>query len=496
MKRAKQKTTTTTIFNPFGSGGGADGATAIKYPPASVIAKALISSNANASTAQALALKLGGTPVNVPGGITDSAGNITSGGADALTTEILTQGGPALFEAMFGGIKGFNPSDWLTGGTKTQSSYSKGFVEALNAIAKDLGGDTTKAPTLSENFGPGLTVSQQQSRDTLLEAINISGQNAMEVANATATSNQKNSAYQTLDAWLQSVDMNSLAPEVFKWAFTDNITNPKELMNMVRNTDQYKTQFAGLIQQQKEAAANGTKPLTEATYMTLVNSYQQTAQAAGLPAGFLTTPDPKTKMTPIAKLVAGNVSAAEFSRRVAYGYQAVESLPQDLQNQFMQQHGIGKGGLVAYFLDPVKAEPVIERQALGANLQYSAQQAGLKGFNAGQAGDLGEMVRIAGAGQSVMQDPYQTLTLGSAQKALQTASKDVELTGNAPGANAPTVNTATLVGAQVAGYEGTNLQAAQTTAERAAQAKAAPFEKGGGYSESAKGVTGIGSASI
>jgi hypothetical protein len=48
----------------------------------------------------------------------------------------------------------------------------------------------------------------------------------------------------------------------------------------------------------------------------------------------------------------------------------------------------------------------------------------------------------------------------------------------------------------VAGYEGTNLQAAQTAANRAAEAKAAPFEKGGGYSETSKGVTGIGGASI
>ena len=163
----------------------------------------------------------------------------------------------------------------------------------------------------------------------------------------------------------------------------------------------------------------------------------------------------------------------------------------------MQQHGITKGQLAAYFLDPASGEEAIkrEREALGANLGYNAQSAGLQGFTPGQALDLGEMVRASGLGATA-QDPYNSLTLGQAQKALQTASKDVALTGSAPGGTAPTVDTTTLIGAQVAGYEGTNLQAAQTTAQRAAQAAAAPFEKGGGYAETAKGVTGVGSGAI
>jgi hypothetical protein len=51
-----------------------------------------------------------------------------------------------------------------------------------------------------------------------------------------------------------------------------------------------------------------------------------------------------------------------------------------------------------------------------------------------------------------------------------------------------------LIGSQVAGFAGTSQPAAQQAVARAEQAKVAPFEKGGGYAEGAKGVTGLGGA--
>ena len=81
-----------------------------------------------------------------------------------------------------------------------------------------------------------------------------------------------------------------------------------------------------------------------------------------------------------------------------------------------------------------------------------------------------------------------------AQSALQMAGKDSVLGVSAPGVNAPTVDTRTLIGSQIAGFEGTTQPVAQREVQLAEEAKAAPFEKGGGYAESAKGVMGLGSA--
>ena len=494
-KKTAAPTTPTTIPNPFGSGG-AGQQQPILYPSGSAgiksITAALVNSGADAVAAATLAKKLSGTAILPSSAYLDSKGNISSSGLDAIRNEILFQGGPALFQAVFGNVPGFNANEYITSGTKIQGSLQSGLLQALNYAGSKTGGDLSKLPK-GVTYGPGLTAAQQASRDTLTEAVSIAGQMTTQIANATASANLKNSSYQTLDQWLQSVDLGAIAPEVYKWTMQDNITNPKELMNMVRNTSQYKSTFSGLIAQQAEAAKNGTKPLTESTYLTLVNSYQATAQAAGLPAGFLTTPDPKTGKSPIANLVAGNVSASEFSQRIAMGYQAVNALPQNIQQQFMQQHNIGQGGLVAYFLNPTAAAPVLERQALSANLQNTAQAAGLQQFSSDQAAQLGEMVRVAGV-TGAASDPYSQFTLGKAQQALQTAARDVSLTKAAPGAAAPTVDTNTLIGSQIAGFGGTSQPAAQQAVALAEQAAVAPFEKGGGYSETAKGVTGLGAA--
>jgi hypothetical protein len=150
---------------------------------------------------------------------------------------------------------------------------------------------------------------------------------------------------------------------------------------------------------------------------------------------------------------------------------------------------------LAYFLDPTKGEAALERQALAANLSGTAQNVGLTGFSSQQATDLAEMVRMAtgGTGAGALQDPYLN-PLAKATQALSLASKDQPLTGALPGQQAPQIDTSTLIGSQVAGFEGTNQAAAQVAVQRAEQAKAAPFEKGGGFEETGKGVIGLGAA--
>ena len=352
-------------------------------------------------------------------------------------------------------------------------------VSALMGAANQFIGDFSKVDPKTYDFtGSGLTSAQKLQ----LQTLQIEGQQFQSYANATATASSKINAdanlKQTLDQW----GLSNLQPLIDNAVFNKNITNAKELMNLIRTTKEYKDSFQGLVEHNKTAA----QQMTEAQYLAASQSMMNTAQAAGLPDAFFTQAE-------IGKLIGGQVSPAEFSRRIAEGYNAVAALPQNIQNQFMQQHGVGPGGLLAYFLDPTKAEPVIARQALSANLQNTAQAAGLQQFSSDQAAQLGEMVRVAGA-TGAASDPYSQFTLGKAQQALQTAARDVSLTKAAPGAAAPTVDTNTLIGSQIAGFGGTSQPAAQQAVALAEQAAVAPFEKGGGYSETAKGVTGLGAA--
>ena len=105
-------------------------------------------------------------------------------------------------------------------------------------------------------------------------------------------------------------------------------------------------------------------------------------------------------------------------------------------------------------------------------------------------------MRLSGVtnSQGALANPYSQYTMTQAQQDLLSAAKDEPLTGSLPGAGQPTVDTKTLLGANIAGFGGTNQRAAQIQVARAEQAKVAPFEKGGGYEETDRGVTGIGAA--
>jgi len=373
---------------------------------------------------------------------------------------------------------GIDGSYFFQPDTKDHKTVLKN-VGALMGVANQFGGDFSKVDPKTYDFtGSGLSSAQKLQ----LQTLQVEGQQFQAYANAAATSSSKINAdsnlKQTLDQW----GLSNLQPLIDDAVFKKNITNAKELMNMIRTTKEYKDSFQGLVEHNKTAA----QQMTEAQYLAASQAMMNTAQAAGLPDAFFTRAE-------IGKLIAGQVSPAEFSRRIAEGYNAVAALPQSVQNQFMQQHGVGPGGLLAYFLDPTKAEPVIARQALAANLQNTAQGAGLQDFSSDQAKQLAEMVRVAGV-TGAASDPYSQFTLGKAQTALQTASKDVNLTKALPGATAPTVDTNTLIGSQIAGFGGTTQPVAQRQVQLAEEAKAAPFEKGGGYAETAKGVTGLGSA--
>ena len=113
---------------------------------------------------------------------------------------------------------------------------------------------------------------------------------------------------------------------------------------------------------------------------------------------------------------------------------------------------------------------------------------------------LAGLVRSGALGQpSAPGTPYDFSQAYAAETA---AARDAALTqariGQAPGTR---IDTNALLASQVAGYTGspnvvqgqTQVQAQQAV-QKAEQAAAAPFEKGGGYVETQKGVIGAGSA--
>lgn len=319
-------------------------------------------------------------------------------------------------------------------------------------------------------------------------AVVVAGPNGLATSNASAGSQA--SAYGTMLNYLDSWGMGNLMPTIQKMitAQGDNLTNTQELLNYVRNTAEYKQNFPGLTER-NASLGPGAEHMTEAQYQQYVTTVQGLTGLYGLPEGTITK-------AAIGDLIKNNVSTTELESRINKGYVAYNNADQNVKNLLAQEYGLTPGQGVAYFLNPTAAQATIEKNIAAATIQGYAQGIGLKGMSQAGAEQLAGMVKMAGTAASTggAADPYAAYSMSQLRSDLATAAKDAQLTVAAPGSARPTVSTEQLIGSQVAGYAGTNQAAEQVQVARAEQAAAAPFEKGGGYVENAKGVVGLGSA--
>jgi hypothetical protein len=283
------------------------------------------------------------------------------------------------------------------------------------------------------------------------------------------------SAYSIMAQNLTNWGMEDLIPKVYDYVFNKGVTDGRQLLNAIRTEPEYKKTFVGLDQHNR----TNPQPLTEAQYLSLAQRYRETADMYGLPSSFFTRQE-------VGQLIAGGVSAAEFNRRLANGYQVAMSAD-DATKKYLAQQGVDMGHLLAYYLDPKKAEPILTQKATTAQLQGYAQNVGVKDFTTAMAQELAKRAKSA-----INSDG--TFSSAQEQRALDVAGAGAGLTGAAPGSNAPTVDTTQLIGSQLQGFGGTTQPEAQLAVQRAAQGQAAPFQGGGGYEATQRGVTGVASA--
>jgi len=294
-------------------------------------------------------------------------------------------------------------------------------------------------------------------------------------ANSQATTAQRTSAYQSVADTLASWGLGSLAPMVNDLAMTKGVS-AKGIMAAVQQTKEYKDRFVGLEEYNK----THDKPLTPAEYLSAANQIQQVADLY-LPKGFVNNQE-------IGKLIAGGVSPKEFQDRVQNGYNVAANADPNVKSALAAQ-GVDLKHLASYYLDPTKATPLLEQLTTKASIEGYGADIGLKGLTDQMAGNLAQYAKS----QSL--NPDGTFSIDAARRALEFANQNVGLTGNSPQGNLPTVSTAQLIGSQIPGANTGSTQAADMQAVKmAGEAQAAPFEKGGGFAESAKGVTGIGAA--
>lgn len=166
--------------------------------------------------------------------------------------------------------------------------------------------------------------------------------------------NADQSARGILNAALAQYGLGSLA----KWAWSQYTagSSTDQIMLDLRNQPEYKARFPAMEELAKQGHA-----MSESQYITMENGYATAMHNAGLPPGFYDQPED------YAQLMENNVSVGELQNRVTNGFARVASAPPEVRAEFEKLYGAkGDSALAAWFLDPDKAEPVLEQQAAAA----------------------------------------------------------------------------------------------------------------------------------
>lgn len=265
---------------------------------------------------------------------------------------------------------------------------------------------------------------------------------------------------------LSQYGLEGLIPDVDRWLLEG--LSPDEIRIELRKTEEYKQRFPGIVAMQD----NNLKPPSEAEYLELEKGYARVLRAYGLPEGFYDDPND------FAAFISGNVSVSELEERVVDGVVAAQQAPQEVRDALSQFYGIpnATGALAAYYLDPERSLPEIERQFRAASIAGRAQ---MTTFGELEQADA-ERLAALGITDAQAQQGFTNL--------VRNAQNFSALAGEVGGVN---ISEDEQLAAQFEGDVG-----AQELIRRQSERRAAAFQgSDAGAATSREGLTGLRSAS-
>lgn len=225
---------------------------------------------------------------------------------------------------------------------------------------------------------------------------------------------------------------------------------------MLRQTPEYKARFPAM-----EALSKKNRAITEAEYIAFERNASQLERAYGLPAGML-------GKDAVTGLLTNEVSAQELEDRVVMSAAGAFQASQEVKDTFARYYGIDAGGLTAYFLDPQRALPLLEKQ-------YVSSQIGAEAA-------LQDVV----VASNTAEDLYQMgVTQEQARAGFGTVGRQMSFTQG----RGDVVSQEQLISGQF-GQD----QEALKAIERTAKGRTGRFQEGGGFTGTQTGVSGLGSA--
>lgn len=214
------------------------------------------------------------------------------------------------------------------------------------------------------------------------------------------------SAYTLFASMLNSwgIPVGSDMADIIRTAVMDGI-GPDQIDLIVpylQATDTWKKRFSGW----EKRVANGYNQISVGEYLALESAYYRILQANGLPSGFYDDP------SDFGEWIANNVSPDEIQERVGNAMNLVRQVDPTARGLLTQFYGVGQGDLAAYFLDPKRALPTLQRQYEAVNVAAFAKKAGLNTMNSQyweELVDKGVTAEAAAQGMATVGQFYRTL---------------------------------------------------------------------------------------
>ena len=171
-------------------------------------------------------------------------------------------------------------------------------------------------------------------------------------------------AFLALNSVFKQYGLQSLAGKIYE--YVKNGYSADTISILLQDTSEYKTRFSG----NEERLKAGLPVLSPAEYLSTESSYRQIMQSAGLPAGFY------DQNSDFAGWIGMNVSPSEIQGRVDLATQATV-LANPNYRKALNQIGISDNEMTAYFLDPKKSLPILQKSAATAAIGGAAISQGL-----------------------------------------------------------------------------------------------------------------------
>lgn len=275
----------------------------------------------------------------------------------------------------------------------------------------------------------------------------------------------QNSAIATINSNLSLLGLPA-SLGAWAWGEIQKGADPTQVMLDMQATPEFQTRFPA-IQQLRDRAAKGENVHvpTPGEYVQFETTAAQLMSAAGLPKGFY---DQQSDFT---GMLLNQTSPAELADRIALAKNATYNAPPEMTKFLADNYGVDQGSLTAYWLDPDKALPLIQKQFAAAQIGGYASSTGFGDITKAQAEGL----------QS------EGVTAAQAQSGLSSLAQEKPLFTNLAG-ETDQIGTDTQLSTL------TGNAAAINTIEGRRRARQAAFSGGGGAAGGGTGGQGIGSA--